>query len=73
MLTVGNDTTGAFGTGPASGYNLVLSYLLVMFFLFLYRLSANTSNPAIMLLIFTHSMICFMIFGIKICRKCLKI
>jgi hypothetical protein len=47
----------------------------VVFFLFLYRLSANTSNPyaAIMLLIFTHSMICFMIFGIKICRKCLKI
>jgi hypothetical protein len=71
MLTVGNDTTGAFGTGPASGYNLVLSYLLVVFFLFLYRLSANTSNPyaAIMLLIFTHSMICFMIFKIKICHK----
>jgi hypothetical protein len=41
------------------------------FFLFLYRLSANTSNPytTIMLLIFTHNMICFMIFGIKICHK----
>jgi hypothetical protein len=71
MSTVGNGTTGASGTGPASGYNLVLSYLFIMFFLFLYGLSINTSNPytAIMLLIFTHSMICFMIFGIKICRK----
>jgi hypothetical protein len=58
-------------TGPASRYNLLLSHLLVVFFLFLYRLSANTSNPcaAIMFLIFTHSMICFMIFGIKISRK----
>jgi hypothetical protein len=71
MSTVGNGTTGASGTGPASGYNLVLSHLFIVFFLLLYRLSANTSNPytAIMLLIFTHSMICFMIFGIKICRK----
>jgi hypothetical protein len=71
MSTVGNGTTGASGTGPASGYNLELSHLLVVFFLFLYRLSVNTSNPydAIMLLIFTHSMICFMIFGIKICHK----
>jgi hypothetical protein len=74
MSTVGNGTTGASGTGPASGYNLVLSHLLVMFFLFLYRLSANTSNSyaAIMLLIFTHSMICFMMFGIKIYRKMSK-
>jgi hypothetical protein len=71
MSTVGNGTTGASGTGPASGYNLVPSHLFIMFFLFLYRLSVNTSNPytAIILLIFTHSMICFMIFGIKICRK----
>jgi hypothetical protein len=71
MSTVGNGTTGASGTGPASVYNLVLSHLFIIFFLSLYRLSANTSNPyaAIMLLIFTHSMICFMIFGIKICRK----
>jgi hypothetical protein len=71
MSTVGNDTTDASGTGPASGYNLELSHLLVVFFLFLYRLSANINNPyaAIMLLIFTHSMICFMIFGIKICHK----
>jgi hypothetical protein len=71
MSTVGNGTTGVSGTGPASGYNLELSHLLIVFFLFLYRLSANTSNPydVIMLLIFTHSMICFMIFGIKICHK----
>jgi Ca2+/Na+ antiporter len=74
MSTVGNGTTGASGTGPASGYNLELSHLLVVFFLFLYRLSANTSNPynAIMLLIFTYSMIYFMIFRIKICHKILK-
>jgi hypothetical protein len=68
MSTVGNGTSGASGTGPASGYNLVLSHLFIVFFLFLYRLNVNTSNPytAIMLLIFTHSMICFMIFRIKI-------
>jgi hypothetical protein len=68
MSIIGNGTTGASGTGPASGYNLELSHLLVVF---LYRLSVNTSNPydAIMLLISTHSMICFMIFGIKICHK----
>jgi hypothetical protein len=71
MSTVENDTTGASGTGPASGYNLKLSHLFIVFFLFLYRLSANTSNPydAIILLIFTNSMICFMIFEIKIYRK----
>jgi hypothetical protein len=70
MSTVENGTTGACGTGPASGYNLELSHLLVVFFLFLYRLNADTSNPydTIMLLIFRHSMICFMIFGIK-CHK----
>jgi hypothetical protein len=71
MSTVGNGTTGASDTGPASGYNLVLSYLFIVFFLFLYRLSVNTSNPRtiIMLLIFTYSMVCFMIFRIKIYRK----
>jgi hypothetical protein len=74
MSIVGNGTTGASGTGPASGYNPVLSHLFIVFFLLLYRLSANTNNPntAIMLLIFTHSMICFIIFGIKICRKISK-
>jgi hypothetical protein len=71
MSTVGNGTTSAGGTDPVSGYNLELSHLLIMFFLFLYRLSTYTTNPydAIMLLIFTYSMICFMIFGIKICHK----
>jgi ABC-type anion transport system duplicated permease subunit len=71
MSTIRNGTTGASDTGPASGYNLVLSYLPVVFFLFLYRLSTNTSNPyaAIMLLIFTNSMICFMFFEIKIYCK----
>jgi hypothetical protein len=71
MSTIENGTTGSSGTGPASGYNLVLSHLFIVLFLFLYRLRANTSNPytVIMLLIFTHSMIYFMIFGIKICRK----
>jgi hypothetical protein len=70
MSTVGNGITGASGTGTASGYNLVFSHLFIIFFLFLYRLNINISNPytAIMLLIFTHSMIC-MIFKIKICCK----
>jgi hypothetical protein len=56
MSTVGNGTTGASGTGPDSEYNLELSHLLVIFFLFLYRLNAKTSNPydAIILLIFTY-------------------
>jgi hypothetical protein len=46
------------------------SHLLVVFFLFLYRLNMNTSNPydIIMLLIFTRNMIYFMIFEIKICH-----
>jgi hypothetical protein len=71
MSTVGNGTTGTFSTSRASGYNLELSHLIVVFFLFLYNLNMNTSNPyaVIILLIFTHSMICFMIFGIKICHK----
>jgi hypothetical protein len=74
MSTVGNGTTGASGTGPVSGYNLELYYLLIVFFLFLYRLNTDTSNPynTIMLLIFTHSMICFMIFEIKLCCKMSK-
>jgi hypothetical protein len=74
MSTVGNGTTGASGTGTISGYNLVLSYLFIVFFLFLYGLNANTSNPytTIMLLIFTHNIICFIIFRIKIYHKILK-
>jgi Na+/melibiose symporter-like transporter len=71
MSTVRNGTTEASGTGPAFGYNVVLYHLFIMFFLFLYRLNVNTSNPytVIILLIFTHSMICFMFFEIKIYRK----
>jgi hypothetical protein len=71
MSTVGNGTTGASGTGPISGYNLVLSYLFIVFFLFLYGLNVNTSNlyTTIMLLIFTHNIICFIIFRIKLCHK----
>jgi hypothetical protein len=74
MSTVGNDTTGASSTGPASGYNLMLSHLFIVFFLFLYRLSINTNNPytTIMLLIFTHNRIYFIIFEIKICHKITK-
>jgi hypothetical protein len=75
MSTVGNGTTGASGTDPASGYNLVLSYLFIVFFLFLYGLSANTSNPytAIMLLIFTHNIIYFIILELKYVIKYLKL
>jgi hypothetical protein len=74
MSTVGNSTTGASSTSPASGCNMLLSYLLVVFFLFLYRLNVNTANPYadIMLLIFTYNMICFMIFKIKIYSKISK-
>jgi hypothetical protein len=68
MLTVGNGTAGASGTGPASGYNLKLSRLFV---LFLYRLSANMNNlyAAIILLILNSSMIFLLDFGIKIYCK----
>jgi hypothetical protein len=56
MSTVGNGTTGASDTDPASRYNLELSHLLIVFFLFLYRFSMNTSNPydAIILLFLTQ-------------------
>jgi hypothetical protein len=75
MSTVGNGTAGAFGTGPASGYNLKLSCLFVVFVLFLYRLSTNTNNlyAATILLILNNIMIYLMAFGIKIYRKMPKI
>jgi hypothetical protein len=59
MSTVGNGTVGASGTGPASGYNLQLTRLFVVFVLFLYRLSVNTNNfyAAIILLILNNNMI----------------
>ena len=71
MSTVGNGTTGVSGTGPASGYNLNLPYLLVVFFLFLYRLSVNTNTlyDVTIFLMFSIFMIYFMIFGIKLYRK----
>jgi hypothetical protein len=52
MSTVGNGTAGASGTGPASGYNLMLSHLFIVLFLFLYRLNVNTSNPYVSDLIY---------------------
>jgi hypothetical protein len=57
MSTVENSTVGASGTSPASGYNLKLSHLLVVLFLFLYKLRVNTNNSydAVILLIFTPS------------------
>jgi hypothetical protein len=36
MLTVANDAVDASGTGPTSGYNLELSHLFIVFFLFLH-------------------------------------
>jgi hypothetical protein len=75
MSNVGNGIVGASGTSPASGYNLELFHLFVVFFLFLYGLSANinTHYDVIILLIFNNSMDCFMNFGIKIYRKMPKI
>jgi biotin transporter BioY len=75
MLVAGNDTGDAFGTGPTSGYNLDFLHLFVMFFLFLYKLSANMNNHyyVIILLIFNNIMIYFMTFRIKIYRNMPKI
>jgi hypothetical protein len=75
MSTIANRTVGASGTGPTSWYNLELSHLFVVFFLFLCILSANTNTHygVIILLIFNNSMICFMDFGIKIYHKMPKI
>jgi hypothetical protein len=44
ISTVGNGTVGASITGPTSGYNPSLSRSFVVFFLFLYKLSANMNN-----------------------------
>jgi hypothetical protein len=73
--TVGNGTAGASGTGPASGYNLKLSHLFVVFVLFLYKLSANTNNiyAAIILLILNNNMIFLLDFRIKIYHKIPKL
>jgi hypothetical protein len=71
MSTVRNGTIGASGTGPASQYNLKLLRLIVVFVLFLYRLSVNTNNlyAVIILLILNNSMIFLLDFGIKIYYK----
>jgi hypothetical protein len=45
MSTIRNGTAGASDTDPASRYNLKLSHLFIVFFLFIYRLSVNTNNP----------------------------
>jgi hypothetical protein len=75
MSTVGNSTAGASGTGPASGYNMKLSCLFVVFILFLYRLSVNTNNlyATKILLILNNSMIFLLNFEIKIDRKMAKL
>jgi hypothetical protein len=75
MSTVGNSTVGASDTGPASGYNLKLSCLFVVFVLFLYRLSVNTNNlyAAIILLILNNSMLFLLDFRIKMYYKMPKL
>jgi hypothetical protein len=74
ISTIENGTTDASGTDHASGYNLKLSRLFVVFVLFLYRLSANTNDlyAAILLLILNSSMIFLLDFGIKIYHKITK-
>jgi hypothetical protein len=74
MWTVGNSITSTFDIVPASGYNMELSYLFIVFFLFLYKLSVNTNNyyEDMILLIFNNIIICFMTFEIKISHKWLK-
>jgi hypothetical protein len=71
MSTVENGTASVSSIGLASGYNLELTHLFVVFFLFLYRLNMNTNDPydTIILLIFNNNMICFMTFEIKIYHK----
>jgi hypothetical protein len=65
MSTVGNNTAGASSTGSASGYNLELSCLFVVFFLFLHGLSANsTNNPyKAIILLNNNIMICLVTFN----------
>jgi hypothetical protein len=68
ISTVGNGTTGASGTSPASRYNLKLSRLFIVFVLFLYKLSVNPNKlyAAIILLILNNNMIFSLDFKIKI-------
>jgi hypothetical protein len=71
MSTIGNGIAGASSIDHASGYNLKLSRLFVVFVLLLYRLNTNTNNlyTDIILLILNNSMIFLLDFGIKIYRK----
>jgi hypothetical protein len=63
MLTIGNGTVGASGTGSVSGYNLMLSHLFIMFVLFLYRLNMNTNNLyAVMILLILNNSMIFLLF-----------
>jgi purine-cytosine permease-like protein len=73
MSTVGNGSVGVSGTGPVSGYNLELSRLFAVFFLFLHKLSVNTNKPYEAIILLNNIMICLVIFGIKIYRKMPKI
>jgi hypothetical protein len=75
MLTIENGTAGASGTGLTSGYKLKLSRLFVVFVLFLYRLSVNTNNlyVVIILLILNNSMIFYWILELNYTVKCLNI
>jgi hypothetical protein len=64
ISTVGNGTVSASSTGPASGYDLELSHLFIVFFLFLYRLSVNTNNPyEAIILLNNNIMICLVTFN----------
>jgi hypothetical protein len=72
MSTVGNNTAGASGTDPISGYNLKLSRLFIIFVLFLYRLSVNNFYATIILLILNNNMLFLLNFKIKIYRKITK-
>jgi UDP-N-acetylmuramyl pentapeptide phosphotransferase/UDP-N-acetylglucosamine-1-phosphate transferase len=75
ISTVENGTAGTSGTDPASGYNLKLSRLFVMFVLFLYRLSTNTNKlyTVIILLILNNILIFLLDFRIKIYPKMTKL
>jgi hypothetical protein len=55
ILIIGNNTVSDSGT--ASGYNVKLSYLFIVFILFLYRLSVNMINlyAVIILLILNNN------------------
>jgi hypothetical protein len=73
LSTIQNGTAGVSDTSPASGYNLELSRLFVVFFLLLHKLSANTNNPYEAIILLNNIMICLVTLGIKIYLKMTKI